>query len=202
MKQFSLVLNLLLLLAVGILYYLHFSQPKKKEPLPRTNVGASAGNKATQPLIAYVELDSLNEKITYIKNGRKALEAEQESIENEWRNSYRNLEIQRDNFLKKDNATIQQEGEQFQASLMQQQQTIDSRKQSLSQKLNDKSYKFMEDIQKKLKAFLEEYNQDKHFNYILSTGGGLEYMVFKDSSLNITQDVVEGMNAVMKGEGK
>ncbi len=36
-----------------------------------------------QVAIAYVELDSLNENITYIKTKRKELEAEQRSIETE-----------------------------------------------------------------------------------------------------------------------
>ena len=60
----------------------------------------------------------------------------------------------------------------------------------------------MDDIQKKLKDFLAEYNQDKNFNYIFTTGNGLEYMVYKDSSLNITMDVVEGMNEKMKAAAK
>lgn len=52
----------------------------------------------------------------------------------------------------------------------------------------------MEDIQKKLKDFLSEYNKDKKYMYIFTTGTGLDYMVFKDSSLNITRDVIKGMN--------
>ena len=36
--------------------------------------------------------------------------------------------------------------------------------------------------------------------YIFTTGTGLDYMVFKDSTLNITSDVINGMNAKMKAE--
>ena len=60
----------------------------------------------------------------------------------------------------------------------------------------------MDDIQKKLKAFLLEYNQDNKFNYIFTTGNGLEYMVYKDSALNITDDVVEGMNEILNKGNK
>ena len=58
------------------------------------------------------------------------------------------------------------------------------------------------EIQKKLKDFLTAYNEDKNFNYIFTTGNGLEYMVYKDSSLNITADVIKGMNDVMKSTSK
>ena len=202
MKQLSLVVNVVLALAVAILYYLHFtdkkSPEKKAKPVAASSAGTTANPALTRSAIAYVELDSLNEKISYIKNRRKELEAEQQAIENEWESGYRGLENQKNNFLKKGAAITQEEAEQFQGVLIQQQQQIDAKKQSLNQKLTEKSYKFMEDIQKKLKDFLAEYNEDKNFMYIFTTGNGLEYMVYKDSSLNITQDVIEGMNEKMK----
>ncbi len=202
MKQFSMLLNLVLLAAVGVLYYLHFSKDTKLN-VPQKQVSPTVNTTNTvRPAIAYVELDSLNEKISYIKLGRKELEAEQQAIETEWENSYRNLENQKNNFLKRGNAITQEEAEKFQTSLLQQQQQVDGRKQNLSQKLNEKSYKFMEEIQKKLKDFLTAYNEDKNFNYIFTTGNGLEYMVYKDSSLNITADVIKGMNDVMKSTSK
>ncbi|CAN5739406.1 hypothetical protein BH11BAC4_BH11BAC4_21460 [soil metagenome] len=92
--------------------------------------------------------------------------------------------------------------QQFQAQLLQEQQEIDQRKQSLSQTLSEKSYKFMEDIQKNLKEFLAEYNSQRNFTYIFTTGTGLDYMVYKDSSLNITADVIAGMNEKMATAAK
>lgn len=204
MKQLSLVLNVVLVLAVAFLYYLHFSGNSNtlQTKIKPVSAAYAGNNNAVRPSIAYVELDSLNEKITYIKTKRKELETEQQAIETEWESGYRNLENQKNNFLKKGSSITQEEAEQFQGVLLQQQQAIDSKKQSLNQKLSEKSYKFMDDIQKKLKDFLAEYNQDKNFNYIFTTGNGLEYMVYKDSSLNITMDVVEGMNEKMKAAAK
>ena len=83
---------------------------------------------------------------------------------------------------------------------MDQQQKIDTRKQELSQKLNEKSFGIMEGIQKKLREFLAQYNKDKKYMYIFTTGTGLDYMVFKDSTLNITNEVIKGMNEKMKAE--
>ena len=60
----------------------------------------------------------------------------------------------------------------------------------------------MDDMQKQLKAFLNEYNADRNYQYILTTGTGLDYLVYKDSSMNITDDVVNGMNEKMKKEKK
>jgi len=197
MKNPSLLLNIVLLIAVIVLYFLHFSAKKSTAVNQVTTVQHPSGSSASAP-IAYVELDSLNEKIFYIKNTRKQLEAEQKAIETEWENSYRGLENQKNNFLKKGNAITQEEAQKFQGMLIQQQQQVDNKKQTLLQKLNEKSYKFMDEIQKKLKDFLAEYNKQKNYMYIFTTGTGLDYMVYKDSSLNITADVIKGMNEKMK----
>jgi hypothetical protein len=60
----------------------------------------------------------------------------------------------------------------------------------------------MEDIQKKLKDFLSVYNKYKKYMFIFTTCTGLDYLVFKDSSLNITYDVFKGMNEKMKASVK
>lgn len=203
MKNLSLVLNIVLLAAVGYLYYYDFSGKKVKDVAAKINNSyiATDSNTHRQPL-AYVELDSLNENITYIKERRKELDAEMKAIEAEQESGYRGLQEQKDNFLKKGGTITQEEAQAFQGKLMDQQQQIDTRKQMLSQKLNEKSFGIMEDIQKKLKEFLAEYNKDKNFMYIFTTGSGLDYMVYKDSSLNITADVIKGMNAKMKALSK
>ncbi len=197
MKQFSLILNVVLVLALAFLYYHVFSEKKQTSKSSSKTIGTETSVTANRPPIAYVDLDSLNEKIFYIKERRKELEGEQKAIESEWNNSMRGLENQKNTFLKKGNAITQQEAEQFQGELYQQQQQIEARKQNTMQKLSEKSYKFMDDIQKKLKEFLADYNKEKNYMYILTTGTGLDYMVYKDSALNITEDVVLGMNAKM-----
>ena len=198
-KNLSLIINLVLLVAVGYLFYYNFSG-KKTGSLSSNGDNSeklSNSNYSHSP-IAYVELDSLNENITYIKEKRKELEIEQKSIEADWEAGYKSLEAQKNTFLKKGASITQEEAQQFQGQLMQQQQQIDAKKQTLSQKLGEKSYSFMDDIQKKLKEFLTDYNKDKKYMYILTTGTGLDYMVYRDPSLNITNDVINGMNEKMK----
>lgn len=200
MKNFSLVLNIVLLAAVIFLYAKVFRSSLNETTITKNIVKESTGGNSSKSGIAYVELDSLNEKISYIKARRKELEAEQKAIETEWQNGYRGLENRKNEFLKRGNSITQQEAEKFQGELMQQQQQVDAKKQNSSQNLSEKSYKLMDDIQKKLKDFLNEYNQNKKYQYILTTGTGLDYMLYKDSTFNITADVIKGMNEKMGGK--
>lgn len=199
MKNLSLLLNLVLFVAVGYLYYNNFSGKKNAASAKKGDgLVMQTDSNWSRPPIAYVELDSLNENITYIKERRKELEADQKSIEVEWENGYKGLQAAKENFLKRGAAITQSDVDKFQAQLIEQQQQIDGKKQSLSQKLSEKSFNIMDDIQKKLKEFLAEYNKEKKYIYILTTGSGQDYMVYKDPSLNITADVIKGMNAKMK----
>jgi outer membrane protein len=202
MKNTSTILNVILLIAVVILFYFHFSDKKQNEKklnLPTAKVANMSSNSLS---IAYFDLDSLNENIAYIKNSRKMMESEQQAIEKEWENAYRNLEKQKNDFLKRGASITQPEAEVFQNKLLQQQEEVDTKKQTANQKLNQKSYKFSEDLQQKLKKFLAEYNKDKVYNYIFTVGTGLDYLIYKDSSMNITKDVIDGMNEILSNDSK
>jgi outer membrane protein len=200
MKNVSLIINIILLLAVAFLYFYTFGNKNANKPIAaKAVIKDSAGNiTSTGGVIAYVELDSLNSKITYIKSRREELEREQKAIENEWNSGMRNLEARRDKFVQRGNAITQAEAEKFQEELMAGQQTIEQKKQNSSNKLQEKSYRYMEDIQGKLKNFLADYNKEKGYTYILTAGTGLDYMIYRDSTLNITNDVISGMNAQLK----
>lgn len=191
MKHLSLILNSVLILSVGILFYLHFSSNKKTPAITRTPVTVNPGSKQ---LIAYIDMDSLNEYVSYIKSSRLQSESEQKSIESEVENGYKGLEKERNDFLKKGDKITQEEAERFQAMLYEKQAAIDSRKQSRLQQLDEKNYKLLEDLQSKLKAFLEEYNDDKRYSYILTVSSAMGYIAYKDTALNITNDVIKGMN--------
>jgi outer membrane protein len=57
--------------------------------------------------------------------------------------------------------------------------------------------KFNNELNMKLDSFLTEYNSDKKFAYILSyTKGG--FILYKDEALDITKEVVDGMNEKLK----
>jgi outer membrane protein len=200
MKQFSLVLNLLLFLAVGFLYYLHFRghQKSSKKNSLTTNCPKDSCAAGNIPVIAYVELDSINNNVGFIKERKKELDAEQKVIATAYENAYRGLEDEKNNFLKKGNSITQQEAEAFQEKLGQKQQQIESEKQVQGQKLAEKGSKVMEDMQRRLKDFMNDYNKDKRYTYILATGTGLDYLFYKDSVLNITAEVVKGLNEKMK----
>ncbi len=203
MKQLSLVLNIVSIVAIGVLYYIHFTPDKKiHKKMGTVNYHSKDTTRGRKIVVAYVELDSLNNNVTFIKQRKKELEAEQKLILSEYENAYRALTAERDNFLKKGNAITQQEAEAFQEKLGQKQQEVEQAKQTKGQKLAEKGARIMEDMQGKLKDFMSEYNKEGKYTYILATGTGLDYLFYKDSTLNITSEIIKGLNQKMKETAK
>jgi outer membrane protein len=199
MNKLSVALNVVLLAAVGYLYYYNFSSKKSGAVLPNTALAAKANDSNVNQLkVAFVELDSLNENLVYFKQRRKELELQQKQIETEYTNGYKELETKQNSFRQKNPNASPEEVQNITAILTKEQQDIETKKQTQTQLLNQKSFDLMEGIQKKLKHFLEGYNKEKKYNFILTTGSGLDYLIYKDSSLNITNDVIKGMNEIMK----
>lgn len=194
MKQVYPVLQWILLAAVAGLYVLHFTGGSKKQAsTPKASVQTANPAAKAGITIAYFDMDSLNEQIPYVRDQRKALESEQEAIANEYESAYRSMENEKNNFLKKGESITQQEAEAFQEKLMRRQQDVENNKQTKAQQLARKGAQVMEDMQKELKAFLAEYNHEQKFAFIMATSASMDMFFYKDSALDITQDVIAGM---------
>ena len=55
---------------------------------------------------------------------------------------------------------------------------------------------FKKDIKKKIEEYLKDYNKDKNYTYILSYEP--DFIFLRDTTLNITPDLVKGLNAAYK----
>jgi outer membrane protein len=199
MKYLSIVLNVVLLVAVVFLYYMHFSHSFNSSAGPGSvNFKFHDTSKCDRISVAYVELDSLNNNVNFIKLRKKELDAEQKVIMNEYENAYRSMTQMRDEFIKRGKSITQQEAEAFQEKLGIQQQQIEQVKQQKTQQLAEKGARIMGDMQSKLKDFMNEYNKNKKFTMIFTTGTGLDYFLYKDVSLDITAEIVKGLNEKMK----
>ena len=199
MNKVSFAINIILLAAIGFLYYYNFSGKKNQVSVAKNDL-VTIGHDSNQnkSRIAYVELDSLSDNLTYLKQQRKDLEQQQKQIEAEITNSLRELEARKTNFYKKNPTATPDQVQSFYLQLQNGQDSLESKKQVMSQVMNQKRFELMESIQKNLKDFLADYNKEKKYQYILTTGSGIDYLIYKDTTLDITKDVIKGMNEKMK----
>ena len=147
--------------------------------------------------IAYVDIDTLEAHYTYLKNKKDEFKKRQQDVDAELQRSAQQLQNDAVTFQKKyqEGKMSQSEGEAAQKRLAQMQQSLETRKQSLTEQLLKEQDDFNKDLQQRLDKYLEEYNKDKHYDYILSysRGGSILYC---NKTLDITADVIKGMNAL------
>ncbi len=193
MKQFSLLFNILLTAAVATLFYLHFAGDKHTCK-PASLISPSKDSCALGHVMAYVQMDSVYEKVTYIQQKQKELDNEQNQIARQYQDAYAQLESKSAGFAQKGNSASQQEMEAFREKLYQEQQAIEAKKQNQAQQMALRRNQVMEEIQKNMRSFLDEFNKDKRYSYIVATGTGMDILLYKDSTHNITAEVIEGLN--------
>ena len=198
MKYTSIVLNIILLIAVSVLYYLHFVSHT-----PSVAQAANATNKITSansPKIAYFEMDSLENQYGYIKEIRNELKNKQIDMNAELTKLRKNYQSRIAQLQEKASTMSQTEGEAAQREVAQMQQNVAAKEQSLNQSFQEETYKKMQTVSKQIEDFLKQYNKEKGYAYIITSQPGLIY--YKDPTYNVTKDLVDGLNAQYKQEAK
>ncbi|MGN6605127.1 MAG: OmpH family outer membrane protein [Ginsengibacter sp.] len=190
MKNILLVINIVLLVLVGYLYYLHFHTDGAKAGEHKTSVNNNSTDVKSK--VAYIDLDSLQDNYGYYQKLKADFEHKQESANDQLaalQKKYQNRAMQ----LQQKAATMTQKE---QASAMQEinkmQQELQERKQKVDNDLYNENSKMKEDILTRIESFLKTYNKDGKYSYIFSYEPG--FMFYKDSTLNITPDVISGLN--------
>ena len=200
MKNISMVFNVVLVIAVAVLYYLHFSADtsniqSKKEGKPKSLAMPKIQLKST-PLV-YVNADSLWENFTLVKQMRKEMEYEKKKFETKFEADYHKLESDYLALRDKAETMSQEEGMMKQQELMGREQKLTEFRQIESDRLAKLEADKTDKIQKTITAYLTEQYSKSNYAYILgySAGGGI---LFANDSLEITNEVVDGLNATLK----
>ncbi|HXR82745.1 MAG TPA: OmpH family outer membrane protein [Hanamia sp.] len=190
MKNILLVLNIILLLLVGYLYYLYFS--KNNKLVSDRQKAASVTNLNEKSKVAYIDLDSLQNNYTYYKKIKADFERKQSEANDEitaMQKRYQNRAMQ---LQQKASSMNQKEQEEAMQEIQKMQQDLQARKQNIDNDLYNYNSKMKEDILTRIQSFLKDYNRDGKYSYIFSYEPG--FMFYKDSTLNITPDVITGLN--------
>jgi outer membrane protein len=82
--------------------------------------------------------------------------------------------------------------EKAMADLRQTEESLRTRKQELEQEYQDFVTRRNLNVKKEIEDYLVQYNKTKNFSYIVSYEEGLFY--YRDSSYNITSELIKGLN--------
>lgn len=191
MKNILLGINIVLLALVGYLYYLHFHNDKNN---PAQKVVTSSVNNVdnNKSKVAYIDLDSLQNNYGYYEKLKQDFERKQSQANDEITAMQKKYQARAMQLQQKAATMNQKEQETAMQEINKMQQDLQSRKQTIDNELYNDNSKMKEDILTRIQDFLKDYNKDGKYSYIFSYEPG--FMFYKDSTLNITPDVIEGLN--------
>ncbi|MFC2176168.1 OmpH family outer membrane protein [Bacteroidota bacterium] len=221
MKNLSLIINAILAIAVGVLFYFQFAADKSKGS--GNTVDAAVIDSVSSKLkIAYVHTDSLwanykliddlqaDLEVSKSKSERKVqqrsaalekqlkqmateLQAKAEAFEQQGRGmneTLRNMKMQE----------LQEMQQSAQGFSMQAEQEMMQLQESLQAELLAQESKGSVQVNNNIKAYLKKYNVDYGFTFVLAYSDQAGGILLGDPALDITKDVVIGLNEIYDAE--
>ena len=193
MKRESYILFGILIVAVGLLYFLHFSS-KDKFPDNLEDL-ITVTNSIDTEAIVYIDFDTLLMNYEFyfdlqeqLNTKRQNLEAELNSESSVWEQQYADFQDK----VQKGLITRARAAEMEQQLGIRQQELLQLR-DNLQMQLMEEERVMNNQLQYSILEFLEEYNKKHNYQFILSKslGGAL---LFANTQLNITHEIIEGIN--------
>ena len=197
MKNLSLALNGVLLLAVGVLYFLHFSDKSDREAASSTEMDADVNG--TPANIAFINVDTLFKNYEYYEELNANLEIRKATLEKELQNRVSGFQNEVNNFQQTVNNLTIAQARALQEDLTKKEQNLMQYQQQLTQQLSQEEAKVQLDLYDKIASYLDQYGRDNDFQLVLGyqKGGAVFYA---SDSLNITQQVLGGLNTDYQNE--
>jgi outer membrane protein len=193
MKNILPVITAVLAVLVGVLFYLHFKNHSEIDKI--TDKVTKQDTMANRPLkIAYVDLDSIQEKYEYYRAKMTDFDKKKENADRELNSSFQKIENERVAFVQRGNNITQVEAESFQRDYTRKMQNLENQKRVMENQIQEEGIKTMEELRKRINEFLDEYNKTQGYSYIFSYSAGLNVLFYKDPVYNITNEVVDGLN--------
>ena len=195
MKNLSVVFSSLALIGVFVLFGLRFSGKKSEKPalIQLDSAGRSVLVEGCK--VAYVDIDTLEANYNYFKLKKAEFETRQKNIDAELEKMANSLQSEYSSLQKQAQAGTlsQSDGEAAQNRLMQRQQELELKRQNLGAKFLKDQEAFNKEIHDNLHAYIEKYNIEKGYDYILSYSmdGSI---LFANKDLDLTRDIIKGMN--------
>ncbi|ERI86197.1 hypothetical protein IX307_001235 [Bacteroides pyogenes] len=193
MNRMNYLMNGLAALAFIVL----FSQCAGKTDNQTSDSPAQATAGLSGMKIAYVEVDSLLAKYNFCIDLNEAMVKKSENVRLTLNQKANALAQAKQEFQKKyeNNAFLSQESAQQEynrlAKMEQDLQELSNKLQTgLMEENNKNSLQFRDSIN----AFLKEYNKTRGYSLIFSNTG-FDNLLYADSTFNITQEIVDGLNA-------
>ena len=194
MNKGLLTLNIILLVAVGILFFLFFNKKDRTDTTTKTRSDGSDTAAQWQPTpVAYFDMDSVEANFSLFKQMQAEVVKREAGINdsiNQMRTAFQNY-YQR---LQAQAATLSpRQQDSLGNVLAQMDANIKNKAAELNQNYQTYYMSKQQEIVTLIKNYCKEFNKDRKYSYIIAREPGLFY--YTDTAYNVTPELLKGLNS-------
>jgi outer membrane protein len=209
-NSFQLALNVVLVIAVAVLFYLHFANRPAATPARKTSAVATQPTDSAAPVattnakdvaavadtnkIAYVESSKLLEDYKGMQDARKAFEVKAKRWEAQNQTMVRGFQTAVQQYQKQAESLTAEQRAATEQKLQAQQQQVGQGQQKLQQQAQEEEAKMTQSVLERLNKQIEKYGKANGYRMILiaAPSGTIAY---GRKDLDITPQVLKYLNA-------
>jgi outer membrane protein len=194
MKNLSIILNVILLVAVVVLYVLFFTSGKKPN-------GVSSRNDTTNLdlKIAYINSDTVLKYYDYLKVNKDQLEAKTTKLKQDFRQRAIGLDSEIKAYQRNVSSMTLGQVRAAEEDLAKKQQNLQMYEQTLSQQIMEEEARLNKELYDRVTTYLKEYGSEKGLQLVLKYDPTSD-VLYGTSGIDITQDVIAGLNQAYQTE--
>ena len=192
MNKGLLALNLILLAAVVVLFYLFFNRNGKSSDPISKRIETDTTTSNADFRIAYFDMDSIEAHFVLFKQMQKEVSKKEDSMNAVLNSAKMNLQSRYQKVQEQRATMTPEQLDQAGKELSQMDINIRNMEASMSQSFQSYYMNKQQEMITLIKKFLLEYNSNGKYSYIIANEPGLVY--YKDTACNITSELVKGLN--------
>lgn len=204
-QQISLILNIVLIIAVGVLYFLHFNSKSENNNAPITTVAVKDSLQdievpvirnmgSTSDKIVFINYDSLVENYEFFKKIQKDIETKLRNSEAELLQKQKKLEEDYQFYMQNQAMMTEQHRVSKEQQLKADNDKLIAMQQQKSLQLANQEQELNEKLLNNLYGYFNKLAKQNNFAYILTYKKGMPGVVYGTDSLDITKEVIQGLN--------
>ena len=193
MKNVSLIISIVALAAATVFGVLYLTDGEKKADANAEEVSNEVS--ASKGDIVYIDLDRILMEYDMANDLRSVVETKVQNIQAEVNRRGKKLENDVVEFQNKiDKGLLTRTNAEVQSQKLQQQEIeFNNYAAQKQQEINEEQVVMMNQLGDAIQTYLTKYNEEKQYAMILTNSGGAP-VITADASLDITEDVLAGLN--------
>ena len=152
------------------------------------------------PEIVYVNSDSLLANYEYFKEARTRLQSKSKKAEQDLKNKAEAFQNEVNRYQQSAQTMTNEQRQATEQRLGQKQQQLAALQQTEGNKIATEESEEMKKIYDKVEAYLQTISSEKGYKMVLTYSRGNSAILYGDDSLDITQEVLDGLNDRFKTE--